>query len=62
MKLVISWQFAIKCMKLSYNLKKNLIFCGFMFIMTLVLYISNFYNGIGAVILVTMAMYPSQMI
>ncbi|MDE7222878.1 MAG: hypothetical protein K2O34_03730, partial [Acetatifactor sp.] len=25
-------------------------------------YISNFYNGIGAVILVTMAMYPSQMI
>ncbi len=63
MKLIESWRFAIRCMKLSYNLKMNLI-CGVVvFVIALVQEIANHgYNGIGAMLLMTVAMYPAQMI
>lgn len=66
MKLIESWRFAIKCIKLSYNLKVNLIAIGFLLLMALVYEILDFNTGIksgmGAIMLVTAAMYPVQMI
>ena len=62
MKLMESWRLAVKCIKLSYNLKANLFSFGFLFVMALVYEITNFVNGVGAIMLLTMAMYPTQMI
>lgn len=63
MKLIESWRFAIRCMKLSYNLKMNLI-CGVVvFVIALVQEIANHgYNVVGAMLLMTVAVYPAQMI
>lgn len=62
MKLVESWRFAIKCIKLSYNLKVNLISAGFLFFMALVYVITDTGNGIGSILMLTVAMFPAQMI
>ena len=62
MKFMESWRLAVKCIKLSYNLKANLFTFGFLFVMALVYEITNFVNGVGAIMLLTMAMYPTQMI
>ena len=66
MKLIESWRFAIKCIKLSYNLKVNLIGIGFLLLMAPVYEILDYNTGIksgmGAIMLVIAAMYPAQMI
>ncbi len=61
MKLVESWRFAIKCIKLSYNLKVNLISAGFLFLMSLVYLIMDAGNGMGNILMLTIAMFPAQM-
>lgn len=62
MKLMENWRFAVKCIKLSYNLKTNLLCIGFLSIMALVYEIGNFSNGMGAILMLTVGMYPAQMI
>lgn len=63
MKLIESWRFAIRCMKLSDNLKMNLI-CGVVvFVIALVQEIANHgYNVVGAMFLMTVTVYPAHMI
>ena len=62
MKLLNSWRFAIKCMKLSYNIKANLIIMGFMFVMALGYEIFYIAEGMGALLLMLLAMYPAQLV
>lgn len=62
MKLMENWRFAVKCIKLSYNLKANLLCIGFLGVMGLVYEIMNFNNGMGAILMLTAGMYPAQMI
>ena len=62
MKLIENWRFAVKCIKLSYNLKTNLLCIGFLSVMALVYEIGNFSNGMGAILMLTVGMYPAQMI
>lgn len=62
MKIVESWRFAIKCMKLSYNLKSNLIIMGFLYVLALVYEIFNIGDGMGAYLLLVSAIYPTQLV
>lgn len=62
MKLKENWRFAVKCIKLSFNLKTNLLCIGFLSVMALVYEIGNFNNGIGAMFMLTAGIYPAQMI
>lgn len=64
MKLIEKWRLAINCIKLSHNLKVNLISGGILCVMGLVyeIGIGNLANGIGAIMLLTASMYPAQMI
>lgn len=62
MKLLKSWRFAIKCMKLSYNLKTNLFATGFLCVMALVYEIFNVADGMGAYLLLLVAIYPAQLV
>lgn len=62
MKLMENWRFAVKCIKLSYNLKTNLLSIGFLSVMALVYEIGNFSNGLGAILMLIVSMYPAQMI
>lgn len=62
MKLMENWRFAVKCIKLSYNLKTNLLCIGFLSVMALVYEIGNFSNGVGGILMLTAGMYPAQMI
>lgn len=62
MKLIENWRFAVRCMKLSYNLKTNLMCMGFLCILALVYEIGNFNNGIEAILMLVVSMYPAQMI
>lgn len=66
MKIIESWRFAIKCIKLSYNIKVNLFATGFLLLIGLLYEImdlnSNIKSGMGAIMLVIVAMYPAQMI
>lgn len=57
-----NWRLVVKCIKLSYNLKANLFSFGFLFVMALVYEITNFVSGVGTIMMLTMAMYPTQMI
>lgn len=61
MKLINSWRFAVNCMKLSYNLKMNVICMGFLFIMALVYEVFYVADGLGAFLLLIIAMYPAQL-
>ncbi len=62
MKLINSWRFAVKCMKLSYNLKINILCMGFLFIMALVYEVFYVTAGLGAFLLLIIATYPAQLI
>ena len=62
MKLINSWRFAIKCMKLSYNVKMNVICMGFLFLMALVYEVFSVAEGMGAFLLLIIAIYPAQLI
>ena len=66
MRLIESWRFAIKCIKLSYHLKVNLIIVGFLFLLALVYEIADLNvdlnSGMGGILLLIVAMYPAQMI
>lgn len=56
------WQFAIKCMKYSYNLKLNLICAGVMLALGLFYEIIDLGNGMGGFILLVVSMYPVQIL
>lgn len=62
MKLMENWRFAVKCIKLSYNLKTNLLCIGFLSVMALVYEIGNLSNGMGGILMLTVSMYPAQMV
>lgn len=62
MKIMESWRFAIKSMKLSYNLKSNLSIMGFLGVLGLVYEIFNITDGMGAYMLLVVAIYPAQLI
>lgn len=62
MKLINSWRFAIKCMRLSYNLKINLLCMGFLFILAILQEIFYISGGSGAFMLLIIAMYPAQLV
>lgn len=62
MKLIESWRFAVKCIKLSYNLKINLLCEGFMAVLALLQMFTIRNNGAGVLMLMVVAMYPTQML
>ncbi len=57
-----SWRFAVKCMKLSYKLKTNLICMSFLAVIALVYEIFNISDGMGAYLMAVLAMYPAQLV
>ncbi len=57
-----SLQFAIKCMKYSFNLKTNLICAAIIFILGTLYEIMELGNGFGSYLMLLVAMYPAQMI
>lgn len=61
MKLRESWRFAMKCMRLSYNVKTNLICMGLLAALGLVYEIFHIGGeGMGAYLLLVVSMYPAQ--
>lgn len=62
MRIFESWRFAVKCIKLSYNLKVSLFAAGLLGVMGLVYELGNSVSGVGAVMLLTVAMYPAQLL
>lgn len=62
MKIVKSWRFVIKCVKLNSHLAIGLLCIGYMGITGLVFEIGNFVNGVGAFLLMAVAMYPVQLV